>query len=134
MHVQEELQQEVYTYNAKDRRDPFLSLVTITTKKLPKKKGVTPFESYDVDQIALLAIAWDEQKHYALIMLPDKKSYTITEGMKLGLYGGKVEKITNDKVIIREYIKDYKGDLKTKDSILKLRTEEEELKTKQKRL
>jgi len=117
---------EFYTYDAKDRRDPFLSLITVTTKKPTKRKGVNPFESYDVDQISLLAIAWDAQKHYALIMLPDKKSYTITEGMKLGLYGGKVEKITAEKVVIREYIKDYKGDLKPKDSILKLRTEEEE--------
>ncbi len=119
----QKVEQEFYTYDAKDRRDPFLSLITITTKKPSKRKGANPFESYDVNQITLLAIAWDAQKYYALIMLPDRKSYTITEGMKLGLFGGKVEKITEDKVVIREYIQDYKGDLKQKDSILKLRTE-----------
>ncbi|MDI6890738.1 MAG: pilus assembly protein PilP [Thermodesulfovibrionales bacterium] len=117
--------QEVYTYDSKGRRDPFLSLVTVTKQKPGKKKGASPFESYGIDEITLLAIAWDDQKYYALIMLPDNKSFTITEGMTLGLYGGKVQKITEDKVVIREYIKDFRGDIKPKDSILILRKEEE---------
>jgi len=120
------VEQEVYMYDSKGKRDPFLSLVLAFKKKPERKKGVSPFESYSVDEISLLAIAWDNQKHYALIMLPDKKSYTITEGMTLGLYGGKVQKITNDMVMIREYVKDYKGNLKPKDSVLRLRKEEVE--------
>jgi type IV pilus assembly protein PilP len=120
------VEQEVYMYDPKGKRDPFLSLVMALKKRPERKKGVSPFESYSVDEISLLAIAWDNQKHYALIMLPDKKSYTITEGMTLGLNGGKVQKITNDKVMIREYVRDYKGNLKPKDSILRLRKEEVE--------
>ena len=46
--------------------------------------------------------------------------------MTLGLYGGKVEAITNNTVLIREQIKDYRGQFKTKDTILKLRKEGEE--------
>jgi Tfp pilus assembly protein PilP len=46
--------------------------------------------------------------------------------MTLGIYGGKVTEITKDAVIVTEQIKDYKGQLKTKDTILKLRKEEEE--------
>jgi Tfp pilus assembly protein PilP len=119
------VEQEVYVYDSKGRRDPFLSLVTLK-RKPTMVKGLNPFESYSVDQIKLLAIAWDDKKHYALIMLPDKKSYTITEGTKLGLYGGKVEKITESTVVIKEYIRDYRGDIKPKESILKLRKEEGE--------
>jgi Tfp pilus assembly protein PilP len=59
-------------------------------------------------------------------MLPDKKSYTITEGMTLGLQGGKVVKITKDSVVIREYIRDYRGEMKPRESILKLHKGEEE--------
>jgi len=40
--------------------------------------------------------------------------------MSLGLKNGKVEKITKDNVLIREYIADYKGAMKPRDSILKL--------------
>ena len=118
-----EAKQETYTYDPRGRRDPFLSLVMLLKQKPERKKGTTPFESYSIDEINLLAIAWDDQKHYALIILPDKKSYTITEGMKLGLYEGKVQKITKDMVVIREYVKDYRGEIKPRDSILKLRKE-----------
>lgn len=121
-------EQEVYVYDAKGKRDPFLSLITVAkAKEKPRiKPGASPVESYSVDEIDLIAIAWDQTKYYALIMLPDKKSYTIIEGMTLGLHGGKVEKITKDMVVIREYIKDYRGDIKPKDSILKLHREEGE--------
>jgi Tfp pilus assembly protein PilP len=116
---------EEYKYDAKGRKDPFLPLVATTKQKQIKKKGASPFESYDIPEIKLLAIAWDKNKYFALIRLPDKKTYTITEGMSLGLEGGKVEKITRDSVVIREYIKDYRGDIKPRDTILKLHKGEE---------
>ena len=119
------VEKEEYTYDAKGRRDPFLSIIKITQQKSTKKKGASPIESYDINEIKLLAIAWDNNKYYALIMLPDRKSYTITEGMTLGLQGGKVVKITKDMVAIREYIKDYKGEIKPRDTVLKLHKEEE---------
>jgi Tfp pilus assembly protein PilP len=111
---------EGYNYNAGGRRDPFLSLVEITKEKPTKKKGATPFESYSLDEIKLLAIASSNNKHYALIMLPDGKTYTLTKGMTIGMQGGKVEKIAKGSVWIREYVKDYRGELKPRDTILKL--------------
>jgi Tfp pilus assembly protein PilP len=116
---------EEYLYDSKGRRDPFLSLVAETKQKPGRKKGVTPIESFGVEEINLLAIAWEKNKYYALIMLPDGKSYTITEGMTLGLQGGKVQKVTKDMVIIRENIKDYKGVIVPKDTVLKLHKVEE---------
>jgi type IV pilus biogenesis protein PilP len=111
---------EEYKYNAGSRRDPFLSLIEITKAKPTKKKGATPFESYSLDEIKLLAIASSNNKHYALIKLPDGKTYTLTRGMTVGMQGGKVQRISTDSVWIREYIKDYKGELKPRDTILKL--------------
>jgi len=116
---------ETYTYDAKGRKDPFLSPVTVTKQKQTKKKGASPFESYDIAEIKLLAIAWDKNRYFALILLPDKKTYTITEGLSLGLEGGKVEKIAKDSVVIREYVRDYRGDIKPRDTILKLHKGEE---------
>lgn len=117
--------QEEVAYDARGRRDPFLALIQLSKEKPKKKAGASPIESYGIDELRLLAIAWDKDKYYALIILPDKKTYTITEGMTMGLLGGKVEKITNNTVLIREYIKDYKGDTKPRDSILKLHKGEE---------
>jgi type IV pilus assembly protein PilP len=117
---------EEINYDSKGKRDPFLSLVEITKQKPVKKRGASPFESYDIDEVKLLAIASDKDKYYALIRLPDKKNYTITEGMTLGLQGGKIVSITSDKVVIRENIKDYRGNMKPRDAILKLHKGEEE--------
>jgi type IV pilus assembly protein PilP len=116
---------EAYQYDAKGKRDPFLSLVAKAAQKPVKKKGASPFESYEIDEVELLAVASDKQKSYALILLPDKKTYTITEGMTLGMQGGKVQKITRDSVHIKEFVKDYRGDIKPRDVILKLHKGEE---------
>ncbi|WP_333654250.1 pilus assembly protein PilP [Dissulfurispira sp.] len=109
-------------YTAGARRDPFMPLVV---KAEAKPKGLIPIESYEVSEFKLIAILWDKTKYYAVITLPDGKSYTIREGVKLGLHGGKVYKITKDSVIIREHVRDYRGALSPKDTILKLRREEE---------
>jgi type IV pilus assembly protein PilP len=119
------VEKEIYVYDPKGRRDPFISLVQVAKPKAQRKKGASPIENFDVDEIKLIAIAWDSNQYYALITMPDKKSYTIRKGMTLGLYDGKVIDITKDSVFISEQIKDYKGQLKSKDTILKLRKEEE---------
>ncbi len=119
------VEKEVYSYEPKGRRDPFASLIEVKAAVKKPAKGASPIESFDVDEIRLIAIVWDRQQSYALITLPDKKSFTIRKGMTMGLYGGKVSEITPDSVIITEQIKDYKGQLRNKDTILKLRKEEE---------
>lgn len=119
------VEKEVYVYDPKGRRDPFMSLVQASKPKAERKKGASPIEIFDVDEIKLIAIAWDSNQYYALITMPDTKSYTIRKGMTLGLNNGKVIDITKDSVYIQEQIKDYKGQPKSKDTILKLRKEEE---------
>ena len=111
---------EHYAYNAKGRRDPFFTLILPKEAKPTKRVGASPMESYDIDQIQLMAVAKDFERYYALIRLPDKKTYTILEGMTLGLQGGKVTEITKEGVFIREYVRDYRGNIKPKDTFLKL--------------
>lgn len=120
------IEKEVYIYEAKDRRDPFISLIAIAKEKPQKVKRANPVENYDVDEIKVSAIVSDSRYHYALITLPDGKSYTVKKGMTLGLYGGRVSDITKDSLIITENVKDYRGQPRIKDTILKLRKEGEE--------
>lgn len=115
--------EEVFIYDKKGKRDPFVSLAIKTDEK--PKKGQTPLESYDVASIKILGIVWNQKGNFASIVLPDGKAYTLKEGMTIGLHNGKVQKITKNAVIIREQIKDYKGVLKPKETTLKLRYEEE---------
>ncbi|TAN42174.1 MAG: hypothetical protein EPN25_03565 [Nitrospirae bacterium] len=118
-------EKEVYAYEAKNRRDPFLSLIVDIKKDVVRKKKANPIENFDVDEIKLIAIAWDKNNSYAMITLPDGKSYTIKKGTTLGLYGGRVDEITKKTVKITEMVKNYKGQSVSKDTILKLREEGE---------
>ena len=122
---QPKAERATYMYEQKGRRDPFVSLVQVAKEKPKRLRGAKPIENFDVDEIKLIAILWNNKQYFALITLPDGKSYTIRKGTTLGLYGGKVEEITRDSVLIREHVKDYRGQLKTKDTILKLRKEGE---------
>ncbi len=120
---------EAITYNPEGRRDPFLSIIVLTKQKVGnKKKTLNPLENYDVTDFRLLGVVSTGKAgkdYYASVILPDGKAYTIKEGTTLGLYGGKVIDIKSDTVVIREYIVDYRGQLRPKDTVLKLRKEEE---------
>ncbi len=118
---------EVVNYDPKGRRDPFLSVVALTKQKIEKKrkKKVNPLENYDVADFKVLGIVFDGKRYYASVMLPDGKAFTVTKGMTVGLYDGKIIDISPNQLVVREYVMDYKGRLKPKDTILKLRKEEE---------
>lgn len=126
---EKKVETEAYTYDPKGRRDPFLSIIEASKKEREvekKKKSLKPSEAYDVPDIKVIAIARDRNRYYAMLQLPDKKYFTIREGMSLGLYSGKVIRIDARGVVVREYIKDYKGEIQPKDTILRLRKEEGE--------
>jgi len=129
------VEEEVYVYDKKNKRDPFVSLIVTTPEK--SVPGATPFESYDITAMKVIAIVRTEKGNYAEIVLPDGKSYTVKEGMKIrdkngneremtfGIHAGKIEQITKDSIVFKELVKDYKGEIKPKRTILRLREEEE---------
>lgn len=122
-------EEDTYIYDPKGRRDPFLSIIEASKKEKEagkKKKGARPTEAFDVNEFRLLAIAKDKNSYYAMIQLPDKKYLTIKEGTTLGLYGGKVIRIEEESLTVREYIRNYKGEVEPKDTIMRLRKEEGE--------
>ena len=120
---------EAYSYSPQGRRDPFLSIIEASKKEKEsekKKKSLKPSEMYDVAEIKVIAIASDRNRAYAMVQLPDKKYFTVKEGMTLGIYNGKIIRIDAGSVVVREYLKDYKGEVQPKDTILRLRKEEGE--------
>jgi Tfp pilus assembly protein PilP len=116
-----------YVYEPGERRDPFIPLV-VEKKKEKKNKMVQnapPLESYDAKEFRVIATAVSiDNEFYALLLAPDKKSYTVTEGTKLGFHMGKIKEINMNEVIVEEYEEDHLNELKLKRVILKLRREE----------
>jgi Tfp pilus assembly protein PilP len=125
-----EIKKDIYIYKSGNRRDPFLSIVTAAQieQDKEKKKGVLPLEAFDIRQMRLVAIVKDQsaKDFYALLGMPDGKFYTIKKGVPLGLHDGKVASITLNKVVVREKIRNYKGELISQDTVLRLRKGEEE--------
>lgn len=104
-----------YEYEQRNRRDPFIALV-IPSQKVQKaeEKKLGTLEGYDLSEFLLAAIARRGAEYFALLTTPDNRSFTVTKGDVIGLNKGRVEDITEDKIVLVEYSRDYRGDLKPK--------------------
>ena len=118
------IRKPTYTYKSIGKRDPFRSLIQ-TAEKPDTDSGKlrTPLESYNVSQLKLIAIVSATDNVYALVVLPDGKSYTVMEGMNIGLHDGVVKEIRSDQVVVEVEVKDHKGNKKLEELFLKLRQE-----------
>jgi type IV pilus assembly protein PilP len=116
-----------YVYERRDRRDPFVPLI-VPKKRVEKDKGVKPgtLESYDLSEFKLAAIAKKGKSYLALITTPDNRSFTVVKGMGIGQNKGKVKDITKDKIVLVEYSRDFRGQLKPREIILEFRKGEVE--------
>lgn len=112
--------EESYIYNPKGRRDPFAPLIAITKEKERKSKVTGTLESYDIGDFELIGTAQKAGEYYGLLLAPDNKAYTVREGTILGLYRGKIKKITENKVVVIEYKMDYTGKLNPREIVLEL--------------
>ncbi len=117
--AEEALEQEGYVYQQRDRRDPFVPLI-VPKKKAVKIEGTRAgnLVSYDISDFTLAAIAQKGEQYFALVTTPDNRSFTVNKGTAIGLYKGKIQEITKDKIIIIEYSSDYRGELKPRQIIL----------------
>ena len=109
-----------YVYSRRGRRDPFSSLIVISQNKKKDDSKLGTLEGYDLGEFMLGAIANKENSYFALLVAPDNRSFTVEKGTILGLNRGKIKRITSNKVVMVEYIKDYKGDLKPRELTLEL--------------
>jgi len=116
---EEEPKQEGYIYQRRDRRDPFIPLIVLK-KSVQKGKGVKPgtLASYDLNEFSLAAIARKGWKYYALLTTPDNRSFTVYKGTRVGLNKGKVKNISRDKIVLVEYSRDFRGEIKPRQIIL----------------
>ena len=119
------IRKPTYTYQSLGRRDPFRSLIETVEETATGESAINrpPIERYNVSQLKLIAVVSAGSDAYALVVLPDGKSYTLREGMNVGLHGGIVKEIRSDQVVVDVEFKDHKGKIKTEEVFLKLRQE-----------
>jgi len=115
-----------YVYEQRGRRDPFSSLVVISKQKKKDDSKIGTLEGYDIGEFALGAIANKGREYYALLVTPDNRSFTVEVGSAIGLNKGKVKEITSNRIVMVEYVRNYKGELQPRQIILEFRKGEEE--------
>ncbi len=118
-------------YHYKGIVDPFLPLIKEDRKDSsqksegqPQKKKRTPrtpLEKIDLTQLSLTAIFKEQNRIKGLVEDPAGKGYIVTSGTYIGLDGGRITKVLDDRIIITENSLDVMGKPVTDKRELKLR-------------
>jgi len=115
----------IYSYDPSGRRDPFQSLLEVRKIVQPDSaEPLTPLQRYGIGQLNLVAIVVGKGDSRALVVAPDKKSYVLKKGVKVGENGGEVVEITVNSVLVEEKFYDFTGEMKKSIRELKLPVKE----------
>jgi type IV pilus assembly protein PilP len=110
-----------YTYDQTGKRDPFRSFI-LEQAKQKANEDVGPLEQFDISQLAVVAVVWDTHEPRALIADPSGRPYIVGEGAEVGKNDGRVVKIDDDIVVVKETYVDWLGEKTTKDIEMRLKS------------
>jgi len=114
-------------YNAQGRIDPFEPLfkkkrgeAKVWRPKRGQRVPRTPLEKIDLGQLTLVAIVTARSGNKAMVEESSGKGYVIEKGTYIGTNAGKVVNIDMNKVTVKEEFEDDMGNIKVRDTELKL--------------
>lgn len=124
-----EKQLEAEHYDAIGKIDPFVPLVSAeenTNQEETDKptRILTPLEKLDLGQIKLVAVISSKDKNLAMVEEASGKGYLVNVGTYIGRNSGTVDSIESDRIIIKETVKNFKGELKEQYREMKLHKQE----------
>jgi type IV pilus assembly protein PilP len=123
---EKELPEDDYHYNPVGKRDPFYSKMLEEKKKIEPNKKVFGVQRYELAELKLVGIIWGELGRKGVVETPEGKSYLVKVGTLIGKNGGVVKAITNQEVVIQEFVTDYLGNNIENISIIKIQRKEQE--------
>ena len=103
-----------YMYNPTEKRDPFRSFILDQAKEAAEKEA-GPLEQFDVSQLAVVGVVWDTGLPVALVADPSGRPYLVAEGAAVGKNDGRVIKIGDGMVLVKETYVDWLGEKTTRD-------------------
>ncbi len=112
-------------YISEGKLDPFISPIAKENNKKRQEivnRKLTPLEKLDLSQIKLVAVITmqSEKKNVAMVQESSGKGYMVKVGTYIGTNNGRIIEIKNDKIIIKERIKNFKGILQDRLKPMKL--------------
>jgi type IV pilus assembly protein PilP len=112
-----------FTYNPTGLRDPFRSFEW-ERDKLAEAEVRGPLEEFDVSQLSVVGVVWNVGNARALIQDPSGQGFIVGEGARVGKNEGRIIKIDDSVVIVKETYVDLMGQESTKDIELRIRRSE----------
>ncbi len=113
-------------YDSKGKIDPFTPLIQDQTHELTPvvdkrpERILTPLEKIELSQIRLVAVVIMKNRRIAMVEEASGKGYEVGIGTYIGKKQGKVFKIKQNSIVVKELVKDYKGKLKENVQEIKL--------------
>jgi Tfp pilus assembly protein PilP len=119
--------EESYTYDPSNRRDPFKPLIESTKPPDPNgpvKVDCPPTQEFELSSLKLVAIVWGEMGRKAMLKAPNGRGYAVTEDMLIGRNCGRIRRIESNAVVIEETRRDTEGRVMQEEVVLRLRERE----------
>jgi type IV pilus assembly protein PilP len=110
-----------YRYDPTGKPDPFRSYVKVfLSRQKDRDAPSTPLERFDLSQLSVTAVVWGNESARALINDPSGKGYIISVGTPIGKNNGRVTRIDDNLVLVKETYVDFRGQATTKDIEMRL--------------
>jgi type IV pilus assembly protein PilP len=106
-----------YRYDPQGKPDPFRSFI----RREPELDAhESPLERFDLSQLSVSAIMWGTDRPHALITDPAGKGYIVSEGAAIGKNKGRVVKIDDNLIRVKETYVDFQDRATTKEVEMRL--------------
>ena len=108
-----------YHYDPTDKTDPFKSYIRRQVT-LENEASSSPLERFDLSQLIVMGIIWGVDEPRALIKDPTGKGYIVKAGQPIGKNKGRILRIEDNKVVVKETYLDHLDRATTKEVELEL--------------
>jgi type IV pilus assembly protein PilP len=113
-----------FSYDPTGKRDPFRSFEWERPDRQGSDELRGPLEKFDLGQLDLVAVVWRTDNAKALVKDPAGQSYIVGPGTRIGKNEGRVMRIGDNEMVVKETYVDHLGNKSTKDIELRIRGSE----------
>ena len=97
-----------FNYDGEGRRDPFRPYQDIQEEDQQVMTGaigpILPLGKWDIDEIRLIGTLLDKKEPKAMFLSPDKKTFILGKGERIGRNNGYIGRIREEEVVVVEPI------------------------------
>jgi Tfp pilus assembly protein PilP len=113
-----------FHYDPRGKRDPFRSFEWEQLRIGDSEEQGGPLEQFDISQLSLVGVIWHASNARALVQDPSGMSYIVAEGARIGKNDGRVMRIDDNLMVVRETYEDWQGEETTKNIEMRIRVTE----------